>query len=199
MNNTVPPPPPPPVMPAEREKYYSRGSFGTPVPSIVTFAIGIALFFLPFAQLKCNTVTIVQNTGLGIAIGSEWKAASQTQLGNELNSDQKSTAAIRNQHNDPNYYAIAALALGVIGLLLAIPRSSTAASGAMIAGGLGVIALIILWIDLKRTIDTRITDSTKIDEASILPVRIALEMTPWYFLALGAYIAAAIFAYRRTR
>src|SRR5258705_11525423 len=91
----IPPPPPP------------RGIFGTKIPAGVAFAIGILLFFLPFAEVKCNGNSFAKNSGFGIATGKEWKS-NGGMLGNGLNETTNG-----NQKNDPNVYAIVGLALGV--------------------------------------------------------------------------------------
>ena len=106
----------------------SPGVLGTKIPSTVLFTIGVLLFFMPFAELKCNQSNTntelgglnlnlggqmsVSNTGLGLAIGKEWKMEMHG-LGGMLNSNNKLNKEQPKQ--DPNYYAIAALALGVIG------------------------------------------------------------------------------------
>src|SRR5450432_803905 len=38
-----------------------------------SFAVGILLFLLPFARLKCSSVVIAENSGIGLATGSQWK------------------------------------------------------------------------------------------------------------------------------
>src|SRR5262245_28590202 len=64
-----------------------RSVFATKIPSTVTFSIGLLLFFLPFAELKCKppkgqqdsdfTFNVekfsLSNSGVGLAIGSAWK------------------------------------------------------------------------------------------------------------------------------
>ena len=51
----------------------STGLFGTKIPASAAFLVGILLFLLPFAEVKCNGETVASNTGIGIAMGKDWK------------------------------------------------------------------------------------------------------------------------------
>src|SRR5690242_10989053 len=51
----------------------SPGLFATKIPASAAFVLAVLLFFLPFAEVRCNGNAVVNNTGLGIAIGSPWK------------------------------------------------------------------------------------------------------------------------------
>src|SRR3954471_14062422 len=51
----------------------STSLFGTKIPSSIAFLLAILLFLLPFAEIRCNGAAVANNTGLGIATGTEWK------------------------------------------------------------------------------------------------------------------------------
>ena len=97
----------------------STGLFGTKIPSSIAFLLAILLFLLPFAEIRCNGAAVANNTGLGIATGAEWKeVVTKNIFGNGFQNN-PSTNESKVQKQDPNVFAIAALALGVIGVLIA--------------------------------------------------------------------------------
>ena len=49
------------------------GIFGTKIPSSVAFGIGVLLFFMPFVDIKCNSMTLQKVTGAQLATGFEIK------------------------------------------------------------------------------------------------------------------------------
>ncbi len=196
----------------------STGVLGTKIPSTVLFTIGVLLFFMPFAELKCNQSNTntelgglnlnlggqmsVSNTGLGLAIGKEWKMEMHG-LGGMLNSNNKLNKEQPKQ--DPNYYAIAALALGVIGLLFCIVKMTGANWIAMLCGVLSSAALIGLKFDL----DKKVKDPSQVikkneNSADLLgngldAMKFELGYTSWYYIAVLAMIAAAVFSYLRMK
>jgi hypothetical protein len=175
----------------------SPGIFGTKIPSSVAFAVGILLFLLPFAEIKCNNATLMQNSGLGIAMGREWKMSDKGMfgaMGSEGNSPQ-----IGNKKKDPNYYAIAALALGLAGLILSLFNAKAASGTAMVSGVLSAGALIGLWIDLKKQVNTSLADSEKTGDLGmgLDKIKVSLQLTPWFYVAVVVFLVAAFFCYKR--
>ena len=177
----------------------SPGMFGTKIPSTVAFAIGILVFFLPFAEIKCGGSKFAENTGLGIAIGQEWKTSSS---GNGLFGNMgNKTEADKETKKDPNIYAIAALGLGVLGLLLSFANAKSAAGAAMVTGILSAVALIGLMLDLKKEVkgeggsEPKSSDMFGLDKLN--DARMTIEFTPWFYIALFAFLAAAFFCYKR--
>src|SRR6266508_3565148 len=97
----------------------SPGLFGTKIPSTAAFLVAILLFLLPFAEVRCNGTAMASNTGLGIAMGSDWKeVASKNLFGNSF-ANNTTTEERKVQKQDPNIFAMVALGLGIIGLLIA--------------------------------------------------------------------------------
>jgi hypothetical protein len=176
----IPPPPP--------------GVFGTKIPSGVTFAICVLLFFLPFAEVKCNGSLFANNSGFGIASGKEWKT-NRGMFGNDLGDSRT-----ENQKNDPNVYAIIALTLGVIGLGLSLTNAKAAIGGAVISGVLSAGALVGLIFDLKKQVKGSIPVKTGGELGNrINDIKVTVEFTPWFYIAIIGFLTAAFFCYQRMR
>jgi hypothetical protein len=203
-----PAPAPTPVQP---------GLLGTKIPSTVLFSIGVLLFLMPFAELRCTSKDAntdlggfnfnlggqmtVSNTGVGLAFGSEWKIA-MNGLGGMLSGNDKMNKEQPKQ--DPNYYAIAALALGVIGLIFCFSKMSGGAWIAMICGILSAVALIGLRFDLDKKIKDPSTVVQKTENSrdwfsGVDAVKFEMHYTPWYYIAVLAMIGAAVLCYLRMK
>ena len=195
----------------------SPGILGTKIPSTVVFVLGILLFFMPFAELKCkqNTQTetnglnfnlggetTISNTGFGLAIGKQWKMEMNGLGGlfgsnNQMNKDQPK--------QDPNSYAIAALALGIIGLLLCFAKFRGAPGIAMLAGILSAVALIGLRFDLDKKVKdpSQVVQKTENNTdwlgSGLDTVKFELNFTPWFYIAVIAMIVAAVLCYLRIK
>ena len=74
----------PPTTPATSSAM--PGMFGTRIPSSVAFAVGVLLFFLPFAEIKCSRTVLTQKSGLDIALGNKWKPVSENNYGKKNSS-----------------------------------------------------------------------------------------------------------------
>jgi hypothetical protein len=166
----------------------SRGLFGTRIPPATAFAIGILLFLLPFAQIRCNNTTLAENSGLGIALKQEWKT-----FASNFGEDSRDKKSIDNsQTENASYYAIVALALAAIGLILALLNIKW---GAAAAGILSFAALIGLMIDLKRIDLNSLNDKPANSDFNLgMNMKISLQFTPWFWIAVILFLAAAIFS-----
>jgi hypothetical protein len=171
------------------------------LPSVITFAVGVLLFFLPFAEVKCNNATLLDNTGLGIVIGTEWRTSENSLLGNDMfrQDNTRETSKIQSKKQDPNVFAIAGFAFGVIGLLLSFSNARTGIKGATISGVLAAAALIGLFIDLKRKIKGSMGDMNDAGSQNDLTgnMQISIGFTPWFYISLLAFLLAAFLSYRR--
>jgi len=182
------------------------GLFGTKVPSAVAFATGVLLFFLPFVDIKCNNMSLQQVSGFQLATGFQMKDnKDQFSLDNTRTDNDKETtkATAKTEKKDPNLYAMVALGLGLIGLILSFTNMKAAAGGAMVTGILSAGALIGLMLDIKKKIKL---DMPKTSSGSEMDgafnrlgenVRITADFTPWFYVAVIAFLVAAFFSYRR--
>ena len=195
----------------------SPGVLGTKIPSTVVFTIGVLLFFMPFAEIKCKQNSNadfgglkmdlgggmnISNTGFGLAIGKQWDMKMEG-LGGLFTNNQDIKKDQPKQ--DPNNYAIAALTLGIAGLLLCLAKSKALNWVAMLAGILSAAALIGLRIDLdKKAKDPGKQMSTNSDASSwgldsLNDVNVHITYTPWYYIAVLAMITAAVLCYLRMK
>jgi hypothetical protein len=179
------------------DTYQQRaGLFGTKIPSAVAFGVAIILFLLPFAEIKCNKTPMAVNSGLGIAIGSSWKLSRQNQIGNvklDVN-----IAGSSQTKKDPNFYALIALALGIIGLILSLSVGKAATGSALVAGILAAGSLIGLFIDAHSQAKTSSLEHERSGLGMGLDtVNVAVVFTPWFYIVFIAFLAAAAFSYMR--
>src|SRR6476620_703776 len=127
----------------------STGLFGIKIPSSIAFLIAILLFLLPFAEIRCNGAAVVTNTGLGIATGAEWKEVVTKNIFGSGFQNHPSTNESKVQKQDQNVFAIAALALGVIGVLIAFLTPKGGGRFNLFVGALAAVSLIAMLIDLR--------------------------------------------------
>ncbi len=175
----------------------STGIFGTKIPATAAFLVAILLFLLPFAEVRCNGSTMANNTGVGIAMGSEWKeVVTKNIFGESLNTNDSKKEF--NQKRDPNIFAIAALALGLLGLLIAFLNFNGGGKINLFIGLLAAASLIAMLIDLKSKVksDTSVKSS---DLNFNMGMKITVDGTGWFYFALILFLAAALFSWQRSK
>jgi hypothetical protein len=190
----------------------SRNIFGTKIPASVCFAIGLLLFLLPFAELKCKPPKddndglfqlmklnlAASNTGLGLAIGNDWKSnipTAKTIYNDENRSDW--TKEMRKQK--PNTYAVIALVLAALGFVLSLANRRNAAIANIFTGSLAATSLVGLAIDLTRKTNDLMEKINKTSEKSDVAeyTVFTLVFTPWFYVCIVALLTAAFFSYKR--
>ena len=172
----------------------STGLLGTKIPSSIAFLLGILLFLLPFAEIRCNGAAVANNTGLGIATGTEWKeVVTKSIFGNGFQSN-PSTNESKVQKQDPNVFAIAALALGVIGVLIAFLTPKGGGTFNLFVGALAAVSLIAMLIDLrsKAKSDNSIKSSDLDFNAGVV---VTVDGTGWFYFTIILFILGGIFSY----
>ena len=105
----------------------SRGMFGTKLPSTVAFGIAVLLFLMPFIDIKCNNMSLQQVRGFELATGFEMKKNSSNPYLDDIKTDRVDDeikkATTNTDKKEPNLYAMIALGLGVLGLILSFVNS----------------------------------------------------------------------------
>jgi hypothetical protein len=185
------------------------GMFGTKIPSAVAFAAGILLFLLPFAEIRCGGATIATKSGLDFVIDNKWKTPSSSMFGKNEMKD-KAMSAGKEQKGNTQYFIIAALALGIIGLGLSFAGAKGGTTGGIATGILSAGALIGFMLDLKSNINHSLREQTmkKAEQGvgnlgfdnigkSMNDMKPALAFSPWFYIAVIAFLTAAFFCYKR--
>jgi len=183
----------------------SRGVFGSGIPSTIAFAIGVLLFLLPFSEIKCGGQTLMSKSGLDYALGNNWKVIGGLG-GKDLGGD-TDIAGKANDKKEGNtrYYILGALGLGVLGLLFSF-MGRKGASGGIVTGILAAAALIMFMIDAKKWFNDGLAkeaadkgkegaDSLGMGNMNALQ----FSFSPWFYVAVVAFVAGAIFCFQRMR
>jgi len=196
----------------------SPGLFGSKIPSSVAFVVAILLFFMPFIDIKCNNMSLQQVSGFQLATGFKMKnSSSDNSYLNDIKSDKVDNeitkATTKTDKKEPNLYAMIALGLGVLGLGLSFTNAKASLGAAMVTGVASAGALIGMMLDLKKKAKLEMPDVSdktpdndvgntidKIgDKMSDLTdkMNISIDFTPWFYIAVIAFLAAAFFCYKR--
>jgi hypothetical protein len=191
------------------------GMFGTKIPSSVAFAVGVLLFFMPFIDIKCNNMSLQQVSGFQLATGFKMKNnSSGNSFLNDIKSDKVdegiTKATTKSDKKDPNLYAMIALGLGILGLLLSFTNAKAAIGGALVTGIASAGALIGMMLDIKKKVKLDMPGMgggksggddpiglDKIGKGVSDNMNISVSFTPWFYVAVVAFLAAAFFCYKR--
>jgi hypothetical protein len=196
----------------------SPGMFGTKIPAAAAFIVAILLFLMPFVDIKCNNMSLQQVSGLQLATGFKMKNnSSDNSYLNDIKSETVDNTitktTTKTDKKEPNLYALIALGLGVLGLVLSFTNAKAAIGGAMVTGIASAGAMIGMMLDLKKKAKLDIPDVSdktpdndvgntidKIgDKVSSMTdnIKISIDFTPWFYIAVIAFLAAAFFCYKR--
>jgi hypothetical protein len=177
-----------------------------PYLSTASFAVALLLFLLPFFDIKCNNVSMVQLTGLDMAVGGRPNMSKDLQrMQNDLLpkglNDEKGTAKSNTQGDSHLFVtALVALLLGVVGLVLSLVNKDRNQRPIMIVGIAGAVAMIAAWIEISAYVKANArTDAG--DPTGNFPGMITVSASPtfWFILSLLGYAAAAFFSYQKTQ
>jgi hypothetical protein len=184
----------------------SRGIFGTGIPSSVSSVIAFLLFFLPFAELRCtsgsddnflvqNTGTAFSNSGMGLALGLQWKS-SFSGFGNQMNMERNDQLRDR---EEPNYYALVAWILALATAIFCISKWKWGSSLASFTALLSLAALVGLYIDLKDEVKNVSHNGGGGAFESYTDVNMELVFTPWFYATALLLAATVWLAWKRKR
>ena len=137
---------------------------------------------------------MANNTGLGIATGTEWKeVVTKSIFGNGFQNN-PSTNESKVQKQDPNIFAIAALALGVIGVLIAFLTPKGGGKFNLFVGALAAVSLIAMLIDLrsKAKSDNSVKSSDLDFNAGVI---VTVDGTGWFYFTIILFILGGVFSY----
>lgn len=181
------------------------GLFGTGIPSSVSFIVGILLFFLPFTEIKCGGTALMTKSGLGYALGQQWKVAGG--FGRDMMKDMPSKDDDMKEGN-ARIFILAAAGLGLIGLLSTFIKSKSGSGIGIFSGILAAGALIAFMIEVKKLFNAGLAkqaaekagnagESTGFDKLGDTLNSLAFGFTPWFYVTIVAFLAAAFFCFKR--
>ncbi|MFT3678452.1 MAG: hypothetical protein QM781_21330 [Chitinophagaceae bacterium] len=203
----------PPAIPATPAK---PGMLGTSLPSSVAAIAALLLFLLPFAELRCTSTSdkndlgglsfnsssgaAFTNTGLGLAIGSQWKA----NLGGFGPFADKNDVSNRKQ--DPNVFALVALILAAAAAAFTFIRQKAGIVLTLVSALGSAAALIGLFFDLRSKV-LKVPSGSSGNEGGADPfnldqykdVGLEIAFTPWFFACVILLLATVWLSFRRNK
>lgn len=200
----------PPAIPAPPRP----GLLGTSLPSSVAAIAALLLFLLPFAELRCKSTsdkndlgglnftgsggTVFTNTGLGLAIGSQWKA-NLGAFGSFADKNEMS-----NRKQDPNTFALVALVLAAAAAAFTFVRHKGGIVLTLLAALGSVAALVGLFFDLRSQVLKVPAGSSGSEDGSnpfnldqYKDVGLEIAFTPWFFACAVLLLATVWLSFRR--
>jgi hypothetical protein len=168
----------------------------------IALALGILLFLLPFARIKCGNVSVAQNTGIGLATASDWKVSFMGMDNNLLKDlgNKTEPGKEKEMNSGVNWYILLALIFAACGLLFTIVNWKMKALAAMCAASLSAVMLVAGFIHLKIYMRSQIPTGNDMDSLNMnMSGLIKVQFTAWYFLAFAAFVAAAFFSFKHYR
>lgn len=181
------------------------GLFGTGIPSTVAFVVAILLFFLPFTEIKCGGTALMTKSGLGYALGQQWKVAGG--FGRDMMKDMPSKEDDMKEGN-ARIFILAAAGLGLIGLISTFIKSRSGSGIGIFSGVLAAGALIAFMIEVKKLFNAGLAKqaaekaggtggSSDFDKIGDTLNSLVFGFTPWFYVTIVAFLAAAFFCFKR--
>ena len=159
----------------------------------ILFLLGVAFFFLPFVDIRCNDVSLQQVSGINLATGFKIKTSPNGSLLGKLDRSDNpdisfgKDAEVRNL----NGYALVALVMGVAGLIISVISFKGREVWGVVTGIGAVAALIGLMADIRSQVKLNL--SAKTDIANI---RFAVDFTPWFYFTIAVFLAGAVLSFK---
>lgn len=166
------------------------------------FAVAILLFFLPFAEFKCGGMSLMHNTGLGIAVGQHWKisnAWAREQVTEKIGKSGMDQEKMLKE--GINIFALAAIAAGLFGIGIAFSAAHWRSMAGMCAGILGILMLLALMVQYRVEMGSLLSKDRMGDDqlGFALGGILKLQFTIWYYLSMACFGAAAFLNYMRDK
>ncbi|MER3498014.1 MAG: hypothetical protein C4308_04955 [Chitinophagaceae bacterium] len=174
----------------------NRGVLGSKIPASIAFLIGSLLFLLPFVDIKCNGVSLKKVSGAELVTGFEVNTGTDNSVLSNI--ERESTATVKkSEKKDPNIYAMAALGLGVLGFVISLLSFSGRPILGATLGILSFVAMIGLMLDVKKKVNVDVPNSNPSpgDLNIENTMKITADFTAFFWLAVIAFLAAAIFSF----
>ena len=161
----------------------------------VAYLVGLLLFFLPFVQIKCNDMPFAENTGMGLAFGTDYKVTNglnslQGGFGNG-DRDEAPTKEIGKMY----VLALLAFVLGVAGLGISLSNMRSGPSINLVIGILAALCMIILMFQISADVKGETNKPDRVSDFTD-SVKVTVNYTFWFYLSVCSFLAAAFFSYK---
>ena len=158
----------------------------------IAYIVALLLFFLPFVEIRCNNEPFAQNSGIGLAFGTDYKVTGQISAFGNKKIPRNNSIQMSSEKGKLYVSALIALLLGVAGLILSLSNQRRKAVN-MILGALAAIALMVVALQMKKDI----RDQVGTDDISSSQVKVSLDFTLWYYLSIVSFLAASFFSFKQ--
>jgi hypothetical protein len=152
----------------------------------------------------------MNQTGKGFILNENWKPTGTAgMLGKDSMKDSSSKMTDTKAGNS-RMLAMAAAGLALLGLLFSFTNAKTGGAIGIVTGVLAAGALIAMMFDLKKWFNDSLAkqalektnegaDNMGLDKIgnTMGDIKPTLAFTPWFYIAIIAFLAAAIFCYKR--
>jgi len=175
--------------------------YTTPRLTTVSFAVGVLLFLLPFAEIKCNGASVAHLSGLNMVTGSAPKVGgdleNMTQALGQY--DSPDTKINRREEKGKVYaFAVIALLLGIGGLAVSLTKKTPFNQLELLLGIAGAVALIVLMIQVKSDVSSQLKSENNTDVNGFSGMmKVSVDFTVWFFLCLLSFLVSAFFSYKQ--
>jgi hypothetical protein len=161
----------------------------------VAYLVGLLLFFLPFVQIKCNDMPFAENTGMGLAFGTDYKVTNglNSLQGGFGNGDRDE--APTKEKGKMYVLALLALVLGVAGLGISLSNMRSGPSINLVIGILAALCMIILMFQISADVKGETNKPDRVSDFTD-SVKVTVNYTFWFYLSVCSFLAAAFFSYK---
>jgi hypothetical protein len=166
------------------------------IPTSLAFLVGSLLFFLPFVELKCNGELLAKPTGIDLATGKTTVILTSGEKYWDKKKDWTITTTSKEQ--DPNIFAISALVLGALGIIIALLNFQTTPRPSGVIAILAIAAMIALMLDIQSQVNKRGENINNV-KVTIDVIKVTADFTKWYFLSICSFLIAFLLSFIKPR
>lgn len=169
--------------------------------SSISLIVGLLLFLLPFAEMKCMGIKLLSNTGIGIARGSEWQVLeSRNRVSKKINEKMETKDGKNLLKDRPNIFLLVAMASAIFGIGMTYASQPWKYRAGMWSGIVCCVMMVAMMIQLRFEMKAgmnKIPDKDNELGAGFKNI-VQLKFTIWYYLSLIGFALAAYFNYKKS-
>ncbi len=152
-------------------------------------------------------MSLMKVSGVELATGFHIKTGNDNSLMDSFEKLDTGTTKTANkgEKKEPNLFALVALGLGALGLILSLLNAKAGGMGGLLTGILSAVAMIGLFITVKNDSSLKTAgeppteDATGMGQQMADSLKISVDFTVWFYLAVIAFALAAFFSYKRMK